>query len=87
MKTDLIKRLGRHDVQDFLSKHYLFFSDEYSRVIPIEKFQTLFYFKYSTSAQDTFYFEVRKDAKNRFLLYCISIDSFMFVFPLIERKD
>lgn len=71
------KLISPSKLQKHLEEKYLGFVDEKCRIVSIERFTTLFTFKYSNSVDDIWNYWIKKD-----VLYCENISGFMFVFPL-----
>jgi hypothetical protein len=72
------KLINSIDLKNTLSTKYTHFADEEGRKVEIEKFLTLFVYKY-TSSLSSWFFYIQKDC-----LYCSNISGFKYVFPLVK---
>jgi hypothetical protein len=72
------KLLNPIDLKNILSAKYTHFADEEGRIVEIDKFLTLFVYKY-TSSLCSWFFYIQKDC-----LHCGNISGFKYVFPLVK---
>ncbi len=71
------KLIHPNNLKDTLKKNYIDFVDERGRVIEINNFINLFYYKYANSVEDIWQFWIKENC-----LHCENVSGFKIIFPL-----
>lgn len=71
------KLIHTNNLQETLEKIYVDFVDERGRIIEVNIFADLFYYKYANSVEDIWQFWIEENC-----LHCENISGFKIIFPL-----